>query len=71
MVRLLEAAPPQLRPTLAAAGLAKEVAVDWFEASSSVSAMLWRDSGLRKSEALQRACSVSCSELPWFSNRTV
>jgi len=55
MVRLLEAAPPQLRPTLAAAGLAQEVAVDWFEASSPVSATLWRDSGLLKSEALQRS----------------
>jgi len=55
VVRVIEAAPPQLRPTLAAAAVTKEVAVDWYDASSPVSAMLWRDSGQLKSQPLQRS----------------
>jgi signal transduction histidine kinase len=55
VVRVIEAAPSQLRPTLAAAAVTKEVAVDWYDAASPVSAMLWRDSGLLKSKPLQRS----------------
>jgi signal transduction histidine kinase len=54
VVRVIEAAPSQLRPTLAAAAATKEVAVDWYDAGSPVSAMLWRDSGLLKNKPLQR-----------------
>lgn len=54
VVRVIEAAPPQLRATLASAAVTKEVAVDWYDAASPVSATLWRDSGLVKSKPLQR-----------------
>jgi signal transduction histidine kinase len=55
VVRVIEAAPTQLRPTLAAAAVTKEVAVEWYDATSPVSAMLWRDSGLSESKPLQRS----------------
>jgi signal transduction histidine kinase len=55
VVRVIEAAPSQLRPTLAAAAVTKEVAVDWYDAASPIAAMLWRDSALLTSKPLQRS----------------
>jgi signal transduction histidine kinase len=43
-IRLFEAAPAELRPTLAAAAVTQEGAVAWYDAASSVSAVLRRDS---------------------------
>jgi two-component system osmolarity sensor histidine kinase EnvZ len=54
LFRVIEAAPTQMRPILAAAAVTKEVAVDWYDTASPVSAMLWRDSGLLQSKPLQR-----------------
>ena len=55
VVRVIEAAPAQLRPTLAAAAVTKEVAVEWYDAESPVAAMLRHDSGLLGSKPLERA----------------
>jgi hypothetical protein len=55
VVRVIEAAPARLRPTLAAAATTKEVAVDWYEAAAPVAAILLRDSGLLESKPLQRS----------------
>lgn len=55
VVRVIEAAPPQLRLTLAAAATTNDVAVDWFDAASPVSALLWRDRGLLESKLEQRS----------------
>jgi hypothetical protein len=49
LVRVIEAAPPQVRPTLVAAAGSEGLAVDWYDATSSVSTMLSRDSGLDNS----------------------
>jgi signal transduction histidine kinase len=54
LVRLIEAAPLQVRPTLANAASTEGLAVDWYNAASSVSAMLWRDNGLDKKESERR-----------------
>jgi signal transduction histidine kinase len=54
LVRLIEAAPPQVRPTLAAAAGTEGITVDWYDATSSVSAMLWSDSALDKKESLRK-----------------
>jgi signal transduction histidine kinase len=55
IVRVIEAAPSQLRPTLAAAAVTREIAVAWYDAASPVSAMLLRDSGLLKIKPLPRS----------------
>jgi signal transduction histidine kinase len=55
IVRVIEAAPSQLRPTLAAAAVTREITVAWYDAASPVSAMLSRDSGLLKITPLQRS----------------
>jgi signal transduction histidine kinase len=55
VVRVIEAAPAQLRPTLAAAATTNAVAVDWYDAASPVSATLWRDSSLQQNKTLQRS----------------
>lgn len=54
VVRVIEAAPAQLRPSLATAAMTQEVAVDWYDAAAPVSAILWRDSGLLESRPLER-----------------
>jgi signal transduction histidine kinase len=54
-IRLFEAAPPQLRPTLAAATVTQDGGVSWYEGASSVAAVLWRDSALLTSTPLQRS----------------
>jgi signal transduction histidine kinase len=54
LVRLIEAAPPLVRPTLVAAAGTEGVTVDWYDATSSVSAMLWRDRGLDNKEWLRK-----------------
>jgi signal transduction histidine kinase len=54
LIRLIEAAPPQVRPTLAAAAGTDGLAVNWYDATSAVSAMLWRDSGLDKKELVRK-----------------
>jgi signal transduction histidine kinase len=54
LVRVIEAAPPQVRPTLAAAAATDGLTVDWYDAASSVSAVLWRDNGLDKKELIRR-----------------
>ena len=54
LVRLIEAAPPQLRPTLAAAGSTDGLTVDWYEATSPVSLMLWSDRGFDGQETARR-----------------
>jgi len=55
IVRVIEAAPSQLRPTLAAAVVTQELAVAWYDAASPVAATLWRDSGLLKSTPVHRS----------------
>ena len=55
VVRVIEAAPPQLRPTLAAAAVTQEVAVAWYDAASAVASILWRDSSLLKNKPLERS----------------
>jgi signal transduction histidine kinase len=54
LVRLIEAVPPQVRPALAAAAGTDGLAVDWYDAMSSVSAMLWHDTGLDKRESVRK-----------------
>jgi signal transduction histidine kinase len=54
LVRLIEAAPPQLRPALAAAAGTEGLTVDWYDGTSSVAAMLWRDSSLDNKESLRK-----------------
>ena len=54
LVRVIEAAPPQVRPMLVAAAGTEGLAVDWYDATSSVSTLLWRDSGLDNEESLRR-----------------
>jgi signal transduction histidine kinase len=54
LFRVIEAAPPQVRPTLAAAAATDGLAVEWYDATSSVSATLWRDSGLDNKESVRR-----------------
>jgi signal transduction histidine kinase len=54
LFRVIEAAPPQVRPTLAAAAATDGLAVEWYDATSSVSAILWRDSGLDNKESVRR-----------------
>jgi len=55
VVRVIEAAPSQFRPTLAAAAATQEVAVRWYDVTSPVAALLWHDSGRLKSKPLQRS----------------
>jgi signal transduction histidine kinase len=54
LFRVIEAAPPQVRPTLAAAAATDGLAVEWYDATSSVSAMLWRDSGIDDKASVRR-----------------
>jgi signal transduction histidine kinase len=54
LFRVIEAAPPQVRPTLAAAAGTDGLAVEWYDATSSVSAMLWRDSGIDDKASVRR-----------------
>src|SRR5258708_6327704 len=54
LVRVIEAAPPEVRPALATAAARDGLAVEWYDATSSVSAMLWLDSGPAKKEWLRR-----------------
>jgi len=53
-VRMIEAAPPDLRPRLAAAAATPGIAVQWYDATSDVATTLRRDSGLvKRSKSLQ------------------
>jgi signal transduction histidine kinase len=54
LVRVIEAAPPQVRPTLVAAAATEGLMLDWYDATSPVATMLWRDSGLDNKESLRR-----------------
>jgi signal transduction histidine kinase len=54
VVRVIEAAPAQLRLTLAAAATADEVVVEWYDAASPISARLWSDRGLLESKSVQK-----------------
>jgi signal transduction histidine kinase len=54
LVRVIDAAPPGVRPALAAAAAEDGFGVDWYEATSSVAAMLWHENGLDKKESLRR-----------------
>ena len=54
LVRLIEAAPPEVRPQLAAAAGMEEVAVQWYGATSSVSTMLAHYTGLDERDTLRK-----------------
>ena len=53
-VRLIEAAPPQVRPALVAAASTGALGVEWYNATSPVSAMLRRDGSLDKKPSLRK-----------------